>query len=321
MSKSVKELHQKRTKMWDAAMDNHNKYINPETGLFSSDYTEQRTCPVCNDADYVTMFNKAGGTYVKCSACTMVYINPVFSDASLKEYYNNNHTEQSEIVELDEDNFYSHLYNQGLTSILDAKSSAKSILDIGCSSGVFLDVASREGLDTFGIELNKSEYLFAQHKGHKVYNELLENVEFKNKFDAISLWDVFEHLKDGRFYLNLLKNILSDDGIVFIQIPSADALAAKILQEKCNMFDGLEHVNLYGVATIKSLAEACGFEVCSIRSVISEIGVINNYLNYEDPYLGNTNNKEFIPNLLDEKQMHDSLIGYKLQVVLKKSSK
>jgi SAM-dependent methyltransferase len=321
MKKSVKELHQNRSKMWDAAMENHNKYINQETGLFSSAYTEQRTCPVCDSNDYVIMFNKAGGTYVKCGVCTMVYLNPAFSDESLKTYYNNNHTEQSEVVELDEDSFYSKLYNLGLDSIIQAKPDVKSILDIGCSSGVFLDIANKKELKTFGIELNRSEYLFAKNKGHHVYNDLLEDIEFKNKFDAISMWDVFEHLKDGRFYLNLLKSILTDDGIVFLQIPSADALAAKILQEKCNMFDGLEHVNLYGVATIKTLAESCGFEVCGFRSVIAEIGVINNYLNYDDPYLGNTKNREFIPDLLSETQIHERCLGYKLQVVLKKSFK
>jgi len=319
MSKSVKELHQKRTKMWDAAMDNHNKYINPETELFSSDYTEQRICPVCNGNEYVTMFNKAGGTYVKCSACTMVYLNPVFSDDSLKDYYQNNHTEQSEVVESDQDNFYVQLYNQGLNSILQSKPDARSIIDIGCSSGVFLDVVNQKNIKTFGVELNRAEYLFAQKKGHQVYNDLLEHIEFENKFDAISMWDVFEHLKDGRFYLNLLKDMLTDDGVVFLQIPSADALAAKVLREKCNMFDGLEHVNLYGVSTIKTLAATCGFEVVSIRSVIAEIGVINNYLNYEDPYLGSTTNKEFIPNVINEKQLHESFLGYKLQVVLKKS--
>ena len=82
------------------------------------------------------------------------------------------------------------------------------------------------------------------------------------------------------------------------------------------MYDGLEHVNLYGVETITKLANSCGFKVLSLKTVISEIGVINNYLNYENPYLGNTKNKEFIPNVINEKQIHETLQGYKLQVIL-----
>ena len=53
-----------------------------------------------------------------------------------------------------------------------------------------------------------------------------------------------------------------------------------------------------------------------MQTVISEIGVINNYLNFENPYLGSSDNKAFIPNLIDEEQIHKTLQGYKLQIVL-----
>jgi len=91
------------------------------------------------------------------------------------------------------------------------------------------------------------------------------------------------------------------------------------LQEHCNMFDGLEHVNLYGEKTITLLAHGCGLEIASMKTVISEIGVINNYLNYEDPYKGGTRNNSYIPNVINEQELHDKLLGYKLQIVLKQS--
>ncbi len=316
MAQTVRELHKKRMKMWDASIANHIKYIDQETGVFSSEFTEDRNCPVCGSHNELEMFYKEGGRYVKCQDCDMVYINPVFKDFALKDYYEQNHSVQSEIVETDIDEFYVNIYTQGITAIKAVNKNASKILDVGCSSGVFLDVAKSNNLDTYGVELNKTEYLYAQKKGHTVYNDLLQNVSFNEKFDAITMWDVFEHLKDGEFYLNIMKNLISENGVIFLQVPSSDSLAAKILQEKCNMFDGLEHVNLYGVETIKQLADKCGLKVLNIGTVISEIGVINNYLNYEDPYLGSTTNKESIPNIIDEKILHENLQGYKIQVVL-----
>ena len=316
MEQTVKELHEKRVKLWDNSISNHLKYIDNKTGLFSSKYTENRICPVCGSSNELEIFLKEGGRYVKCQDCEMVYINPVFKDSSLQDYYEQNHSFQSEIVESDADEFYINIYTKGIESIKNVNIRVNNILDIGCSSGVFLDVAKNNDLTTFGIELNKSEYLFTQKKGHTVYNDLLENITFNEKFDAITMWDVFEHLKDGEFYLNLMKTHLKDNGVIFLQIPSSDSLAAKILQDKCNMFDGLEHVNLYGVDTIKKLANSCNLEVLDIKTVISEIGVINNYLNYEDPYLGNTKNKTTIPNIIDEDLLHKNLQGYKIQVVL-----
>nr|NJM04384.1 class I SAM-dependent methyltransferase [Desulfobacula sp.] len=149
-----------------------------------------------------------------------------------------------------------------------------------------------------------------------VYNKLLEDLRFEKKFNAVTLWDVFEHIKDGESYLDMMKNHLAEDGVIFLQIPSSDSLAAKILQEKCNMFDGLEHVNLYGAKTIERLADRCGLAVLDIQTVISEIGVINNYFSYEDPYLGDTDNKKEIPKLIGEDDLNKKLLGYKLQVIL-----
>ena len=75
-----------------------------------------------------------------------------------------------------------------------------------------------------------------------------------------------------------------------LQIPSSDSLAARVMQEKCNMFDGLEHVNLYGVNSLKILVGSNDLQILDIQSVIPELGVLNNYLNYDDPYQGGGNN-------------------------------
>jgi 2-polyprenyl-3-methyl-5-hydroxy-6-metoxy-1,4-benzoquinol methylase len=317
---TVKELHEKRMDMWNRSIENHTKYINKTTNLFDKKYVKTRVCPVCDSTNEMEIFTKEGGRYVKCLNCNMIYLNPVFTDEALTQYYKQNHTQQSEVVESDTDNFYTTIYNNGLDDILKHTKNSSTILDIGCSSGSFLSLSKNRGLKTFGIELNKSEVEFAKAKGHSIYNNLLEDINFKTKFDIVTLWDVFEHLKDGKSYLNQIKNILCDDGVIFLQIPNSDALAAKILREKCNMFDGLEHVNLYGIETIKKLASKCDFKILSIKTVISEIGVMNNYLNYENPYLGSTTNKKFIPNLIDEEKIHQTLQGYKIQIILRKQS-
>lgn len=317
MGTSIKDLHEKRIKMWDKSIANHARYIDKDSGLFEEKWVEYRVCPVCEKDNFIKIFEKEGGEYVKCLECSMVYANPVFTNEALVDYYQNNHAVQSEVVETDTDNFYVNLYNLGLDSI-EKNTTNKNILDIGCSSGVFLDTAKKREWNTNGIELNKTEFELAQKKGHKAYNDLLQDISFEEKFDAISMWDVFEHIRDGEDYLNQMRNLLKDDGVIFLQIPSSDSLAAKILQEKCNMFDGLEHVNLYGVATIKLLAKKSGLKVLNLSTVISEIGVINNYLSYEHPYFGSTTNKNSIPHLIDEAAIHKNLMGYKLQVVLGK---
>jgi hypothetical protein len=231
----------------------------------------------------------------------MVYLNPVFTNEALTQYYTNNQVEQGVVVAEDAP-FYANLYNKGLTSAENI-TSVGNILDIGCSSGIFLDISKGKGWKTYGLELNKIEFSASQGKGHKVQNELLENALFDEKFNVISLWDVFEHIKD-------------DNGVILLQIPSSDALAAKIMQEKCNMFDGLEHTNLYGIESITKLVESNGLKILDVQSVIPEMGVLNNYLNYDDPYKGSNNNFDSVLDLFSDEQVLKSLLGYKLQIVI-----
>ncbi|MCG6202434.1 hypothetical protein KSO91_14490, partial [Psychromonas antarctica] len=113
MDKTVKEIHAKRSVLYQASINNHNKYIDQNTGLFATKFVEKRDCPVCKSASYSNIFSKEGGTYVKCKTCQMIFLNPVFTDEALNNYYKNNHALQSDIVENDQE-FYFSIYNKGL---------------------------------------------------------------------------------------------------------------------------------------------------------------------------------------------------------------
>ncbi len=315
-SRAPKEIHEERLKMHNANVANRIQYFNRQTGHFYEELLEQRPCPTCKENHEQFLFFKDGGRHVKCTKCDMIYLNPVFKDENLEKYYRTNHDLQSEIVASDGD-FYTNIYTKGLKAI-ESVVAKGNILDIGCSAGIFLDIAKQHSWATYGVELNEKEASYAQAKGHTVYNKFLNEVSFHAPLEAICLWDVFEHLKDGEAYLKEMNPLLSEQGVVFLQIPSADSLAAKILQEKCNMYDGIEHVNLYSYKSIEKLALKCGFEIQSCETVIGEIGVMNNYLNYDDPYFGeSTNTKTFLGGL-DEKWLHEQKMGYKMQLVLRK---
>ncbi len=311
-----RELHLWRKKMWEASIENFKQYLDKKTGLIKNKFLEHRNCPSCGSKNNRKLLNKNGGTYVVCNNCEMIFINPVFKDKDLETHYRNNHSVRSEIS-LQEMDFLKYIFGKGLK--LASKNFYKkgSILDVGCSSGVFLDMAKKNGWKTYGLELNSSEAKMSKNKGHNIQEEKLENALFETKFDIIFFWDVFEHIKDGVKCLQICKKLLKKNGIVFLQCPSRDSLALKILQENCNMLDGLEHVNLYGYKSLKNICKRSNFSLISFETVISEIGVINNYLDLNDPYLGKTKNINNLFNLINEKSMHKMKLGYKFQACLR----
>ena len=145
----------------------------------------------------------------------MVFLNPVFKDQELIRYYEHNNTAQASAHQ-SETEFYTRIYSSGLNSIQQFSRSG-SLLDIGCSSGLFLDLAKDIGYKTYGIELNKLELDIASSKGHTVLGLPVQDAQFDTSFDVITLWDVFEHIKNGIDHLKYLSSILSDNGLVFLQ--------------------------------------------------------------------------------------------------------
>jgi 2-polyprenyl-3-methyl-5-hydroxy-6-metoxy-1,4-benzoquinol methylase len=313
-SDDAQGLHASRKRMYVQAQEYRNSFIDSKSGLIEKKYLEKRACPVCGAAESRELFIKSGGTYVACNICEMIFLNPVFKDDELELYYQLNNSNQA-LAHDSESDFYRRIYLSGL-DLIGKYINKGNILDIGCSSGFFLDIAAGK-FSAYGVELNQIEVEIARSKGHFIWDRPIDKIEFKveDSFDVITLWDVFEHIKDGKKYLLNLKNKLRKNGVVFMQIPSANSLAARIMQEKCNMFDGLEHVNLYSPNTIIKLAMNSGYKVLAIESVIDEIKPIKNYLSYEDPYNGSFVQRENL-DFLSSDLILSKMLGYKLQIIL-----
>ena len=75
-------------------------------------------------------------------------MNPVFKDDVLEEYYRKNHTLQGEMVS-EEKEFFIKTYTKGLKLIQEANKNKGKILDVGCSIGIFLDLAKKNLWDCF----------------------------------------------------------------------------------------------------------------------------------------------------------------------------
>ena len=166
------------------------------------------------------------------------------------------------------------------------------------------------------MELNKKEAEIASKK-HTVFNESVFEFKNKLKFEAITMWDVIEHIKNTHKLLKKVSGLLVKNGIFFFQTPNAKSLANTVLHEKSNCFDGIEHVNLFSLKSLSIIAKKNNFKILSIRTVFSEIPIIDNYLNFDTPYMGPSNSKKLLT-FFDEKKIHKLLLGYKFQVIFKK---
>jgi cyclopropane fatty-acyl-phospholipid synthase-like methyltransferase len=107
------------------------------------------------------------------------------------------------------------------------------VLDIGCGGGLFLSLLKCEGADVIGIELSDSRAQYAATKhGLEIHKQPIESdfwqKGYANYFDAVTLWDVIEHVNYPFQTLQSAANVLKRDGLLLIDTPCRDSFYHQI---------------------------------------------------------------------------------------------
>ncbi|QWG25098.1 class I SAM-dependent methyltransferase [Bradyrhizobium sediminis] len=111
---------------------------------------------------------------------------------------------------------------------------AAKVLDLGCGFGSYVLRAREAGLDAVGIELAAFEIEFArarlrrlrpQDDADKVFRvgDATELGFVPGSFDAVTLWNVLEHIDDAAALLRSVDRLLKPGGQIFIVCPNYDA--------------------------------------------------------------------------------------------------
>jgi len=292
------------------------KLLNPQ-GIISKKYTIERNCPVCNSSIKYSRieFVKQGFLHRICNKCQMFYVSPILNKKlSHKVHYEqksfNRVYENSLQIKMDKKKF---LY--GLKIIEKFLKKKNKILDIGCGTGGFISLAHNRKWNVEGIEFNKYSSKLLKKKGFIIHEDYLENLRLKTKYNCITMWNLFEHLPNPKLMLKEVYKILESNGIIFMLIPNINGLANSILRDKAVAFAGYTHLNFFPINTLKNFLEKNKFKVLHYETIFTEIETISNFLNYKDPYLGETRNKI---NYFSPKFIHENYLGSKLILVAKK---
>jgi SAM-dependent methyltransferase len=102
---------------------------------------------------------------------------------------------------------------------------ARSVLDVGCGEGRFLDVARAAGLRTAGVEISPGAARVAAGKGHQVFRQSVTGTPFgAGEFDLAVMWDILEHLDDPRSGLRNVAGALRPGGKIVVLTPMVDSV-------------------------------------------------------------------------------------------------
>lgn len=140
------------------------------------------------------------------------------------------------------------------------------VLEVGCSTGIMLDILKKEDWETWGVEPSKSGAV-AKKRGHKVVKNYFEKTKLpKNYFDLVVMNHVLEHMDDPVRVLEKTKTVLKKGGIVYVDVPNIGSLASKIYGKNWKYLLPDEHIHHFTPETLKKLLEEAGFKVVWLKT-------------------------------------------------------
>jgi SAM-dependent methyltransferase len=155
--------------------------------------------------------------------------------------------------------------------------SGSRVLDVGCSSGWFLELAKQAGCECFGLE--PDEYFYRRIASgpfplaHLVRGFFPQDLPAEwGAFDVVTFHDVFEHLPDPLQVLAAVRARLVPGGCLVLSLPAADGFVFRmaVLLRRLGIPGPLArvfqvnypfpHLYYFTRASLMVLAQRAGFE-------------------------------------------------------------
>jgi SAM-dependent methyltransferase len=203
------------------------------------------------------------GKILRCRACGFGFRENRFNETQLADLYSkmNPGTYQAEMRgRIRTAGCHLRIVNKNST----VSASPRHLLDVGCASGVFLLKALDAGWQVFGIEPSETLYREAVERiGNRgpIIPEIFEKADLSERhFDAITLWDVLEHVVDPLDFMHRCRALLKPGGRLFLNVPDLDSLEARLFGAKWPLFLP-EHLNYFTRPSLNLCAEKSGFRL------------------------------------------------------------
>ena len=129
----------------------------------------------------------------------------------------------------------------------------KRVLDFGCGFGEFLEMCRLFGLDAHGVDRSHARRSGA---GVQVHPEL---ADVPGPFDAITMFEVLEHLDDPLAMLKSLKSRLNSGGVMIIEVPDTSGVNGITDRDSYQKIHPLDHINAFTPESLVGIMAQAGF--------------------------------------------------------------
>jgi 2-polyprenyl-3-methyl-5-hydroxy-6-metoxy-1,4-benzoquinol methylase len=231
-------------------------------------------CNLCQATQFELLIHKDGCDVVRCQRCELIFVANPPDDEQRQRLYSFESDYHTELQD-DETSKAFHL-SEAVTNlaVLRRHVSTGRLLDIGCSTGLFLRAAQDTGWPGQGLEYSADSSAIAreQHGLNVRTGELKPDTFTPGSFDVVTMWDVIEHVPDPQLTVNLIAHVVAPGGLLVLKTPDAGGWfpqASLRLAQRLDFWRHAEppgHLYQFSQRTLSAMVEKAGFEVVARHS-------------------------------------------------------
>jgi 2-polyprenyl-3-methyl-5-hydroxy-6-metoxy-1,4-benzoquinol methylase len=228
------------------------------------------SCPLCGRDNPKTIYNKSGRGIVRCKECKFMYQNPrslnLVGRGHKEDYYRKEYLNTA----TPHKKFFEEKFNAFLSNRRPG-----TVLDVGCATGQFLEVARKKGWQAVGIDVSEWVCNYLINKGFTdIHNCTLEEAGFPNEmFDAVNMNHVLEHIPLPLKFFVEVHRILKPGGLIMIEVPNEFYFPYNYSLINMLMPSHLpprkspaSHLSLFTRNTLFKVLKSSGFTVVTVRT-------------------------------------------------------
>ncbi|MCA3012339.1 MAG: class I SAM-dependent methyltransferase [Myxococcaceae bacterium] len=233
------------------------------------------SCPACSSEESHFEWEKYGLSYVSCTSCRTIYINPRPPPEVLEHYYRNseNYAYWNDFIfPASEDARREKIFRPRAERLVEIArrhgGEANTLLEVGAGFGTFGQEVTRLGLFKRFIAVEPTPHLAStcRRRGLEVLEAPIEKVSLPDgSIDVIASFEVVEHLFDPSAIFRKAADLLRLGGLMIVSVPSCSGFDVQLLREKSSSVD-VEHLNYFTPESLSHLFERSGFDTVEVQT-------------------------------------------------------
>lgn len=239
-----------------------------------------KKCPICafNKSEFIittpVQMQNCDKLYEfhRCNSCKTIFLFNPPNNSELSQYYSSEYLPYSAKNSWGK---YKYFVNLGQNKIdkkrvkiankfIKNNNINYNVLDFGCGNPTFLRALNKKkNLTCVGLDINSHGWQnkHSDFKNIKLIAGNINEINFNQKFDLITLWHALEHEFQPRDLILLFNRITNDNATLIVEVPNYHSFTRWFQKKYWGGFHTPRHSIIYTEQTLKRMLESLGWKL------------------------------------------------------------